>query len=369
MKKCNEIERKLTAYLEGFTSGEEKDLIEGHLRDCSRCTRALEELKRTKELIGGLDEVEPPPWLTAKIMSRINEESEAKEGFFRKLFFPLHIKIPAEALAAVFVVVLSVLVYRSTMPDIKSIEHPLPEAQVSAQKPVDAGQGTVRSSVAKKVPVQSTRHDLEEKAADGREIAAAGRPNEQVQPSPQKALVVQNNGEKFARAKKESGFVERQETGVAKPSVPEVRMKDASSVPKGESYLASKTKADGNVVAGTVMKEEKSKAPVMRSAQSVESRQPRNWIIVLTDRPSETAREAKAILLSLGSKAVEENKRDNATVITGEIKVNTINELMDRLKKIGTIKKEHTLIDTSTDPVRVEIIIFGTGGDQNKPPE
>ena len=60
----------------------------------------LEDLRKTVELVKGLEEVEPPPWLAQKIMAHVKDESEKEVGIFRRLFYPLRVKIPLEAFAS-----------------------------------------------------------------------------------------------------------------------------------------------------------------------------------------------------------------------------------------------------------------------------
>jgi anti-sigma factor RsiW len=98
---CNDIEHNLSAYLEGTLSPEVKTIVEEHLASCPHCTKAVENLKKTEKLAREMEEVEPPPWFAQKIMSHVREEAQLKESLFRKLFYPLHIKIPIQALTTV----------------------------------------------------------------------------------------------------------------------------------------------------------------------------------------------------------------------------------------------------------------------------
>ena len=75
MKACNQIQELLSLFLEGETSPEETRHITEHLSSCQECKKALEELKKTVELVKNLDEVEPPPFFTQKIMAHVREEA------------------------------------------------------------------------------------------------------------------------------------------------------------------------------------------------------------------------------------------------------------------------------------------------------
>ena len=66
-------------------------------------------------------------------MNRVREEAEPKKGLLQRLFYPLHIKIPVEALATCLVVVLALFVYKNTEPEMKALHGPEEIATVSPQ--------------------------------------------------------------------------------------------------------------------------------------------------------------------------------------------------------------------------------------------
>jgi hypothetical protein len=131
---CKDIREKLSAYLEGSVSPEERRLIEEHLNSCQECGNNLADLKKAGELVKDLAEVEPPAWLTQKIMSRVRAEGERKKGIFQKLFYPLHIKVPIQALATVFVAVIAVYVFRAVEPEMKLAHLPAPTEPMITRK-------------------------------------------------------------------------------------------------------------------------------------------------------------------------------------------------------------------------------------------
>lgn len=129
---CSDVREKLSAYIEGIVSPEEKPLIDEHLKVCERCSESLADLKKALELVRNLEEVEPPPWMTQKVMARVRSEAELKRGVLQKIFYPLYIKLPIEALAVIFVAVMSVHVYRTIQPEMKLTEAPLEEVRLRA---------------------------------------------------------------------------------------------------------------------------------------------------------------------------------------------------------------------------------------------
>ncbi len=121
---CKTIREKLSAFCEGTVSPEEKGLIGEHLSGCPSCSMVLRDLEKTEVLVKGLEQVEPPPWLKQKVMTRIRTEEEAKKNILQKLFYPLHVKIPIEALATVLIAVVAIYTFRAIEPEMKHIQSP-----------------------------------------------------------------------------------------------------------------------------------------------------------------------------------------------------------------------------------------------------
>jgi len=116
---CREIQNLLPGYRENHLSGEERSLIESHLTICSLCRRSLTDLKETERLLNHLEEVEPPAFFEQRIMSRIREEAAGNKSLLRKIFFPLYIKIPLQAMATVLIAVLAVYLYQKNEPEMR----------------------------------------------------------------------------------------------------------------------------------------------------------------------------------------------------------------------------------------------------------
>jgi hypothetical protein len=124
MNPCQDFEKRLPAYQEGLLSGQDQKDLDDHLRSCASCRLALQDLNRTRDLLGRLQAVDPPPWYTRKVMARVREEAEGRRSLFRKLFYPFHIKIPLEAVASILVVVLAVYVFKATEPEMRILQSP-----------------------------------------------------------------------------------------------------------------------------------------------------------------------------------------------------------------------------------------------------
>ena len=111
-----EIRRNLSAYLDDAVSSEAKTQIEAHLAGCASCRGALADLERTVAHLKSLPEVEPPPWLTAKIMAQVRGDAEKKPGIWQRFFLPFQVKLPLQAFALLFLCVTGYYLARINAP-------------------------------------------------------------------------------------------------------------------------------------------------------------------------------------------------------------------------------------------------------------
>jgi len=115
---CERAKGLLPALLDAALPAGELGEVKAHVSACEHCARELAALKKANALVKGLPEVEPPPFFAKKVMARVKAETAAKPGLLQRLFLPLHVKLPLEALAAVFVAVLAIQIYRSYGPEL-----------------------------------------------------------------------------------------------------------------------------------------------------------------------------------------------------------------------------------------------------------
>jgi hypothetical protein len=103
MNNHTEIQMRLPAYCGGDLEPAELRLVEDHLAECPACRAELADLQTALRLVRSTPEIEPPPWMTARIMARIREQQAVKKSWLQRIFFPLHIKLPLEAIALLMV--------------------------------------------------------------------------------------------------------------------------------------------------------------------------------------------------------------------------------------------------------------------------
>lgn len=105
MNHHDDIRKLLSACSGGDLEPAERLRVEKHCAECAACRAELADLQTALRLIRATPEVEPPPWLATRVMARVREQQLNKRSWLQRIFFPLHIKLPLEALALLLVCV------------------------------------------------------------------------------------------------------------------------------------------------------------------------------------------------------------------------------------------------------------------------
>ena len=343
---CSEIEDKLSAYLDGLLHDDERNNVEKHCAECIRCRHSLEELERTKNILEELDEVEPPSWLTERVMSRIREKEEAR-GWLKRLFLPLRVKVPIEALAMVFVAVLSVYIYRSTVTDIDRFDRP-PEGPLAS---------ATRSVPEKTQAARVGKEDIEKGREPGQKEKKIGAPAAKPQgpalkeiPGPPSQVAQQDNavrtetpgrgGPPFAlekRAVPGSLKDERVSPAAIPPSPAETeRFKAKAMAAREEQISEYRAAASGSAQGGSIR------------------------ITVKARNVPDTLSKVRGIMTALSAREVRERTENDSTVISCLMDPKVIPELKDRLAAIapGTEGPARSIESGDAAPQRVEISVI-----------
>jgi hypothetical protein len=300
---CNDIQEKLSAYIEGIISPEEKMLVDEHLMSCQKCNESLSDLRKTVEYIHNLEDVEPPSWLTQKIMTMVKAEIQPKKSFIQKLFYPLYIKLPIEAVAVVLIAVTALYIFKTNQPEVRLAKAPTEE--VTPQIPLqekDALQKDLKSKENVIPPPPSTsRRPLEKGAKEGFEA-------EQAPPSKKPESMG-----KLEEAPKAPALVVKQEE--IRPST-------------------------GAVARDELKTEALSSAP---RAKALAERKEESISLTIHVKDIETAgKEIEKALTQLGGKIIKTESFDDKHVITAELDSKNMKDLFEKLKLIGEVKGKET---------------------------
>jgi hypothetical protein len=107
---CDEVQARLSEYLEkSLPPGTIKD-TEEHLASCARCRAEAESLGDCMRRIASLPEVDPPLGFTQRVMARVRE-SEAKPAPWERLLFPFRTKVAMQAATIVLISIMALYLF------------------------------------------------------------------------------------------------------------------------------------------------------------------------------------------------------------------------------------------------------------------
>jgi hypothetical protein len=361
---CNEIENRLPVYREDLLSPEERKIIAGHLTSCPRCSRAFAGLKKAEQLVHGLGEVEPPPFFEQRIMSRVIEEAGQKQGILRRLFYPLHIKVPIQALATLLVAVIAIYVYQTGEPEMRQMA-PLPIPLT------DLGKGQVTADPPKTLASPS--------AATPAKRAPAGDLREKnrqwfVTPPFEK-------GGKEERVADSRAAIRKERPSAMKPADPVMAVRE-KEVPPASAEALNRTrdkagKHDADKAFETLLPEQKRKekmsdtgAAVRESTKTTSAPSPSRMTAVATTKkrsvidltiqvrdPDVAIREIEARLDQVNARFIERQHRKGSEFLTAEVAAQNVAALLDLLETIGRVNLETSPLVVPDGNVTVSIKI------------
>jgi len=329
---------------------EEKQLIEEHLSTCDPCNLDLSELTKTQETLRNLEKVEPPPWFTQKIMNRVREEAEPRKGLLQRLFFPLHIKIPAEALATCLVAILALFVYKNTEPVIKALHETEKIATVSPQDQAQKQYDRTPS-----VPAPKEKEGKSETPSVSDSAGAGGlkkdAPSQAGIPERQMAeKSPEESGSRYDAKTSETASLKKQETmPTQKASAPPpAKLKEDGITPSAGSAA----------VKGT---QETVKVPASREMRVRSVIVPKQVLFtVLTNNIEATANETENLLNRFNAINITRTSRQpNSVVLGANLPGQRITEFFDALKTMRDVKAKEIPSTTPEDYLAVRIEITG----------
>jgi len=90
---CEEIQAKLSDYLEGSLDSGNHRAVEDHLYLCPICLAEADALTDSIKGVASLPSVDPPPGFTQKVMAQVREEA-TRPSLWERMFQPFSIKRP-----------------------------------------------------------------------------------------------------------------------------------------------------------------------------------------------------------------------------------------------------------------------------------
>jgi hypothetical protein len=331
---CGKIQGMLTAYLEEAVTPEEGLLVQDHLSSCEKCRCAADDLKKTGVLLKNLEEIEPPPWLTQKIMARVRDEAEHKSGVLKWLFYPLHVKLPLQGVAAILIVGLAAFLYRAIVPQFEAAKAPLPREQVAqlqdrvatAQREEAFTRQSVPAAIDAQQHKEAPEEDSRQSYAGAQELTYAKR-----------SMKTQDSAALALRQESPAPSPEVSQPAYAPLQKPEQPWPDS---PQGAS----------------VRPRLKPKAPAPRSGGVIESKPGQVDLTVRVTDVADAAKRIERLLDEEGASRVIRESRDGKEILSAEMKSEQVDGLLQKLRSIGDIRSSPPDIQAGeTVAVRIDL--------------
>jgi len=313
-----EFRLKLAAYLDNAVSAEEKEEIRKHLAMCGRCRGEIADLELTVSHLKTLPEVDPPSWLADKIMAKVEEEGGQRSTLWKWLFFPLHVKLPIEALAVLFICVTGFFLTRMINEETPITAKPSAPPALTKARPPSHEESEVRSVSAlpkTKVDIQRRLMDNHPKMEEKNQV-----PSLSVNPNPQESTVTQEK----ALPNRKMIEPELQWTGNEYFTEKETR----SAVKEEKGAAESKGGKKGKSLAGG----EDSAGSVLQRAGNVE-------ITIIVDDPALASGKIENAVTSIGGRINGRSYGGATNQLIIRIGADKVARLVDRLSRIGAVKR------------------------------
>jgi Putative zinc-finger/Predicted integral membrane protein (DUF2275) len=333
----DDMRERLSAYMDGEVSPEERSALEEHLETCRECREMIEDLRKTVAHVKTLEEVEPPAWMTHKIMAQVRSKAESRKSIWQRLFFPLHIKLPLEAVTALFCVVIGYYVFQIVQPAVKF-----------AGAPVQYEQSPVARKQAAPPPSPAS-----EPAAQPGPVTKPQTPVVQ-QPASEEAKVqapvAKNETEKFA-----AGFQEKKSAPAAAAVPTQNQAERRSAQTAGSQVAANQVEAARDAAARP---EVMSKAAAKPAGALAVAKAPASGVTLVVPDLEKAAAEIKEQIGLVGGKIASTESVSNRIVISATIPPRRLQEFVDHLDKLGTIRERNLPPIRSDAPVSIRITII-----------
>jgi anti-sigma factor RsiW len=307
MTSCKDIKALLPAYSDGELSERDGQLVAGHVAVCSDCSSLLADLRKTQLLLGGLEEVEPPPWLAQKIMAHVRDEADKEPALFKRLFYPLRVKIPLQAFATVMIAGLILFLYKGVNPPYEAARTP---DQALYEKLQEKPEASSAGKVPGPPPAPKSPAPVPEAAPPSPPAPAS--PDFGTRQSEEKELVLRS-------------------APVPAPAVPD------SAVRQREMEEAHKQAFSAKRAAG------------LTAATPVEV------TLQVSDLES-AAGEVEDLLRETGARNVKRESHDGSESVTGELQREKIGPLVEQLDDIGDARPARPDLPPGNVAIRIRVV-------------
>jgi len=370
---CGDVRERISAYIEGIISFEEKSVIDEHLKSCRKCSESLADIRKTLEHVKNLEDVEPPQWLTQKIMTEVRAKEKTRKGILERLFYPLHVKLPIEAAATLLIAVTAFYILKSMQPGIDLETYKLAKAPSEKTEPQvvpsptlrKGGEGGFGVEIGRKEAVVGKDEDMSRKQSPEIGVSSSIKKREETVSEELR----QGYGRKEFSFEKQKASAVAESKGIpGKPIEQEVTsgrpspIKKYAEAPKAAAPVEKRDmmKASGAVLGG------KAKTEFLSDRGSAEKGMDKEKIksstLCLIVKDIEIAEQnIGGNIRQLGGKIIKVETSDGDRILFAELNRRKLGELIERLGLIGDVKERNLASEGLEGNVIILIKIIGGG--------
>ncbi len=331
MNEHKEIQKLLSAYAGGDLGPDRSRGVESHLAECPDCRAELDDLRALMGLLRSVPEVEPPPWMTTRVIAILKGQQAEKRSWLRHIFYPLHIKLPIEVMALLVVCVSGYYLSRNVESELKQ-QVAQQDSDIPATRPqpmLVAPESGRREAPAASVPRPTAPLPIIPKGINrpdsmqSQTVPPASPAAVSAPPAERGESAAPATGVGIDSSKREEAFVRPLE------DVREMK-KSAKSQAKDEAESLSSAPAASSALAPA--------AAVV----------PRLKIRLVISAPESASKELRqAIVSSGGTVRQAEAKPSSRRQIAASIPIQRLTELLGRLERLGRIAERPAVTGSS----------------------
>ena len=355
-----DIQRLLSPYAGDDLSGQDRTLVEEHLKGCLECRAELADIEITIKMLRTTPEVEPPPWMTARIMAHVRDQAKESVPWYRRLLLPLRMRVPLQALTLLLVSVTGYYLSKSVETEMKgevaTQGAPVSESPGNINRLQKSEQPSVsaRKSAVPNLPVGPDKRERPAASTERSDAikSAADRKGEQPynEPSPPPQAPPLSHAPVIAPSAVESA----RSSPAGSPAEPALKASSAEKnfIGSGEATFEVKKKA----AKGMPHMESEAIAPSpvgSGAADSAVKMLPQLFLRLTVPDPSSANREISAASIRSGAKIIEE-----ASSVPNRIRIRIpaakMPVLLEQLDRIGRLS-ERPKLKSSAEALEVTV--------------
>jgi len=349
MNTHDDIRTQLAAYCGDDLDQAQRSAVESHLAGCADCRAELAELELVLRLVRSEREVDPPPWLSGRIMARVREAQQMRRPWWQRLLFPLHIKLPLEAAALLVVCITGYYLTRTVETElaVPTLRQAVPETpgQVpqSAPKTGSAGMDERLASPADRQPPPSPYPQMPPESHTVQDTTSptpryAPPPSTAAKPSLPATAAPAPATTPLPRYEQDKGMADTgMDTMQAAPRAESRDWAPQASAPALRKKSSSKSEQ------GITLSNEMSGA-AGRSMASPATVTPLTIRLSPAD-PATAGQAVRQAFLQSGGKVLESAAGTPTGSISGRIPPARFKELLERLERLGRVTEKPTTLE------------------------